>query len=129
MKVAKLVTGIFCLVFSIMVLFQSCAAGLSNSLAESGEISGSAGALVALFMIAGGIVMIVTRKSEKKGGSITGIILFALAAVIGFANAGSFSDLRVWSGFCLVLAVMNLCALVFAKKPQTESTEHAPDGK
>lgn len=82
MKVAKLVTGILCLVFSIMVLFQSCAAGLSNSLAESGEISGSAGVLVALFMIAGGIVMIVTRKSEKKGGSITGIILFALVRVV-----------------------------------------------
>ena len=113
MKILKLVTGILCLLFAVIVLFQSCAAGVSNSLSDSGEISGSAGVLVAVCMIAGGIVMLVTRKSEKRGGSIAGVILFLLGALIGMPNAGSFADLKIWSGFCLILGVMNLCALLF----------------
>ena len=35
MKTAKLVTGILCMVFKFLVLFQSCAAGISNTLGET----------------------------------------------------------------------------------------------
>ena len=42
MKTWKLVSGILSIVLFFMVAFQSCAAGLSNSLSETGEVSGSA---------------------------------------------------------------------------------------
>lgn len=100
----------------MIVTFQSCAAGLSNALEENGEVSGTAGVLVAAFMLAGGIVSIATRKSEKNGGNIALIILFGLAALIGFTNYGSFSDLAIWSGWCVINAVLAIVSFISIKK-------------
>lgn len=118
MKTIKLVVGILLIVASAFVLFQSCAAGMSNSLAENGEVSGSAGLIVAIVMLAGGIVMIVTRNGEKKGGDIACIIMFLLATLMGFANAGTFSDLKIWSGACAISAVISAVSLWGKKKNQ-----------
>ncbi len=121
MKTAKLVTGILCMVLTVFVLFQSCAVGLANTLGDTGEISGTAGFLVAVLMLAGGIVEVVTRNSAKKGGSVACMILFFLAALIGFGNAGSYADLNIWSAWCLILGVVNLVCVVKsgAKAPQS----------
>ena len=116
MKVWKLVSGILSIILFVIVTFQSCAAGLSNALEENGEVSGTAGVLVAAFMLAGGIVSIATRKSEKNGGNIALIILFGLAALIGFTNYGSFSDLAIWSGWCVINAVLAIVSFISIKK-------------
>jgi len=116
MKIWRLVAGILSIVLSLIVMLQSCAAGVSNALEENGEVSGSAGLLVAIAMIAGGIVSIVVRKSVGKGGSIALIVIFGLAALIGFANYGSYSDLAIWSGWCLINAALAVVALLFGKK-------------
>ena len=114
MKVAKLVLGILCIVLSLFVLFQSCAAGLSNSLQETEEVSGSAGVFVSILMLAGGITMIATRNGGK-GGSIACLIIFLLAFIIGKSLAGSYTDLNIWAFFCLIIAVINLIALLRKK--------------
>ena len=106
-----------------LVTLQSCAAGVANALEENGETSGSAGLLVAVLMLAGGIVSVATRKSTKKGGNIAMIVLFGLAALIGFANYGSYSDLAIWSGWCLINAVLAVIALIIGKKNSTGSSE------
>ena len=56
MKVWKLIAGILSIVFFVFVTFQSCAAGVANALSDNGEVSGTAGLIVAFFMLAGGIV-------------------------------------------------------------------------
>lgn len=116
MKTWKLVSGILSLVLCVMVLFQSCAAGISNTLSENGEVGGSAGLLVAILMLAGGIVSIVTRKSEKKGGNIALIVLFGLAALFGFTMAGGYSDLNIWAGWCAINAILAIVSIVKASK-------------
>ena len=116
MKTFKLVAGILCIVLSAFVILQSCAAGVANTLAENGEVSGTAGTFVAIMLLAGGIVMIATRKAEKKGGSIAALILFVIGGILGLTSAGSFSDLKIWAGLCLVLAVINLISAL-KKKP------------
>lgn len=116
MKTWKFVSGILSLVLFIMVLFQSCAAGLSNSLNGNGEISGTAGVFVALMMLAGGIVSIVTRNSNNKGGNIALLILFGFAAIIGLTSYGNFSDLVIWSIWCLINAVTALICLIKQNK-------------
>jgi Ca2+/Na+ antiporter len=116
MKTWKLVSGILSMVLFVFVAFQSCAAGLSNTLSDNGEVSGSAGILVAILMLAGGIVSVATRKKGKKGGNIALIVLFGLAALIGFTNYGSYSDLAIWSGWCLINAVVAVIALIGKKK-------------
>lgn len=116
MKTAKLVVGILSICLSAMVLFQSCAAGAANALEANGEVGGTGGFIVAIMLLAGGIVMIATRKSEKKGGSIAALILYLLGALIGFATAGSYSDLKIWAVVALLIAVMNAAALLQLKK-------------
>lgn len=116
MKVWKLVSGILSIVLFVFVSFQSCAAGLSNALEANGEASGTAGIMVAVFMLAGGIVSIATRKAQGKGGNIALIILFGIAALVGFTNYGSYSDLAIWSGWCLISAVLAVIAMITGKK-------------
>lgn len=116
MKVWKLVSGILSIVLFVFVSFQSCAAGLSNALEANGESSGTAGIMVAVFMLAGGIVSIATRKAKGKGGNIALLVLFGIAALIGFTNYGSYSDLAIWSGWCLINAVLAVIALITGKK-------------
>lgn len=112
MKNWKLVSGILSIVLCLFVMFQSCAAGISNALQENGELSGSAGLLVAILMLAGGIVSIATRNGGK-GSNIALAILFGIAALLGFTMAGSYSDLVIWAAWCLVCAALAIVS--FAK--------------
>lgn len=116
MKVWKLVSGILSIVLFLIVSFQSCAAGISNTLSDNGEVGGSAGVLVAIFLLAGGIVSIATRNSKGKGGNIALIILFGLATIIGLALAGSYLDLKIWAAWCAINVVLAIIALVNTPK-------------
>lgn len=93
MKTWKLVSGIISTVLSVFVVFQSMMAGLANALEESGQSSGSAGLVVSICMLCGGIVSIVSRKNNSKGTNIALIIMFGLATFTGFVLAGNYSDL------------------------------------
>lgn len=115
MKTWKLVSGILSIVFFFLVAFQSCAAGISNTLEENGEVSGSAGIIVAIMLLVGGIVSIATRKGSK-GGNIALIVLYGIGTLFGFALAGSYSDLKIWAGWCLICAVLAIVSLVKGKK-------------
>lgn len=117
MKTWKLVSGILSIVLFVLVSFQSCAAGLANTLSDNGEVGGSAGIILSVLMLAGGIVSIATRKGSK-GGNIALIVLFGLAAFVGFTLAGSYADLYIWSAWCLICAVVAIVSLVQAKKNQ-----------
>ena len=114
MKTWKLVSGILSIVLFLLVAFQSCAAGLSNTLEGNGEL---AGILVAIMLLAGGIVSIVSRKGSK-GGNIAVIVLYGIGALLGFTMAGSFSDLKIWACWCLVCAVLAIISLVKGKTEQ-----------
>lgn len=104
MKTWKLVSGIISIVLSVFVVFQSMIAGLANALEESGQVSGSAGLVVSICMLCGGIVSIVSRKNNSKGTNIALLILFSLATLTGFVLAGNYSDLY------LVSMVLNQCS-------------------
>ncbi|MCF0128054.1 MAG: hypothetical protein HUJ70_05760 [Pseudobutyrivibrio sp.] len=116
MKTWKLVSGILSCILFVVVAFQSCAAGMVNAIEDNGEVSGSAGIIVAILMLTGGIVSIATRKSKKKGGNIALIILFGFAALMGFSNYGNYSDLAIWSGWCLINAALAFVAIITGKK-------------
>lgn len=119
MKNWKLVSGILSIVLCLFVMFQSCAAGISNALQENGEVGGSAGVIVAIMLLAGGIVSIVTRNGGR-GGNIALIILYGVGALMGFTMAGSYSDLVIWAAWCLICAIMAVIAIVKGRKSRTE---------
>lgn len=123
MKVWKLVSGILSIVLSVLVFSQSALAGLSNTLQENGEVGGSAGVIVAILLLVSGILSIVIRNSTGKGGNIALIIVSGIAAVMGFAGAGSYGDLKIWSAWCLILMVMAIVALITGRKKPEDANE------
>lgn len=114
MKTWKLVSGILSIILFVFVAFQSCAAGLANTLSENGEVGGSGGILVAIMLLAGGIVSIATRN-KGNGGNIALIVLFGIGALFGYMMAGSFSDLKIWATWCLINVVLAIVAIVKGK--------------
>lgn len=115
MKTWKLVSGIISIVLSVFVVFQSMIAGLANALEESGQVSGSAGLVVSICMLCGGIVSIVSRKNNSKGTNIALIILFGLATLMCFVLAGNYSDLSLVS---MVLDQRSTCNHFIKKRYQ-----------
>ena len=103
MRVWKLVSGILSIILFAVVMFQSCAAGVVNALEDNGGISG---------IVGGGIVSIATRNKTGKGHDIALIVLFGLAAVFGFAGYGNYSDLVIWSVWCLINAVLAVVSII-----------------
>lgn len=122
MKTWKLVSGIISIVLFLLVTFQSCAAGIVNTLEENGESSGSAGIIVAIMLLAGGIVSIATKKGGK-GGNIALIVLFGIGTLVGFSMAGNFSDLYVWAVWCAINVILAIVALIKGNKPKEETAE------
>ena len=115
MKTWKLVSGILSIVLFVFVTFQSCAAGVANTLEANGEVGGSAGIIVAIMLLAGGIVSIATRKGGK-GGNIALIVLFGIGALCGYTMAGSYGDLYIWGTWCLICAVLAIVSLIKGNK-------------
>ena len=116
MKTTKLVLGILGLIFSIVIMFQSCAASVVNALDDNGDVGGFAGYLVAFLLIAGSIVMIATRNSTGKGGSIAALIILVLAGILAVVNAAVYKDLILWGALCFIYACVNLLSLITKKK-------------
>ena len=116
MKTWKLVSGILSMILFVLVAVQSCAAGVVNALEDNGGTSGSIGMLVGVLMLAGGIVSVATRKSQGKGGNIALVILFGLAALMGFVGYGNYSDLVIWAFWCLINAILAVIAIIKNKK-------------
>lgn len=123
MKTWKLVSGILSIVLCMFVLFQSCAAGIGNALADNGEVSGTAGVLVAVMLLAAGIVAIATRSSTGKGGNVALIVLNGIGALSGFTMAGSYSDLNLWAAWCLICAILAVVDLAKSNKSKKAKEE------
>lgn len=127
MKTWKLVSGILSIVITFFVLFQSCAVGFYNSVAETGMTSGTSGFIVAFLLLTGGIVSISTREGGK-GGNVAQIILFGFGALIGLTMSENYEDLQLWGGWCALCAIISIVAL-FMRKKESESvqSEGEPD--
>ena len=125
MKTTKLILGIISIVLFFFVSFQSCAAGLGNALTNSGEVSGTAGILLAFCMLIAGIVGICTRKS--KGGGITAGIFYLIGGLLGITNYGRFSDLAIWSALCFIFGIVFIFGSLRMKKSQ--KSDHTMDAK
>ncbi|WP_367397836.1 hypothetical protein [Clostridium bornimense] len=58
-------------------------------------------------MLIAGIITLVSK--ESKGLTITAIVFYILGGILGFANAGTFSDLKIWAVIDLIFAA---CLLI-----------------
>lgn len=113
MKNARKVIGIISIVLFLIISFQSCAAGAYNTLADTGEVSGSAGLVLACCMAIAGIIGITCKDSN--GATITSAILYAFGGFIGLINQGAFKDLTIWSVLSVIFCIVYLFTYGFQK--------------
>ena len=98
----RLIIGIISIVLCLIILIQSCAAGIGNAIADNGEAGGTGGLILSIFMLISGIIAIAARKSK--------------GAVIAFASAGSYKDLIVWGVVSAIFAVLLIISLFMKEK-------------
>lgn len=118
MKIAKKVIGIISVVLFGVISLQSCAVGLGNTLTNNGEISGSAGIVVAIMMFISGILGIAV--GESTGATITAACLYGVAGIVGMVNAGSYGDLMIWSVLSYIFAFIFVISILFTDKGKKE---------
>ena len=123
MKTTKLIIGIVSIVLFVIIAFQSCAVGLGNTLSENGEVSGSGGILLAFCMLIAGIIAIACRNS--KPGSIVAGAFYAFGGIIGICNAGTYSDLKIWSILSFIFAAVIIIGSLLTKKKIKEQSDEA----
>lgn len=120
MKIAKLVIGIISIILFALVIFQSCAAGLSNTLSENEEVGGSAGVILAICLLIAGIIGIATRNSSSKGAAITVGCFYGIGGLLGLLMAGSYTDLYIWSAISIAFGLVFIISIFTQKKDNSE---------
>jgi len=113
---ARMIIGILSMVLFLLISLQSCAAGASNMLNNSGELSGSAGLLTAICFFVGGLTGLLTRNSTKKGGPIASCVFYWFAFFLSRMFSGSFSDLRIWGVLAFLFGTVYLIAAMKTRK-------------
>ncbi len=108
----KLAIGIISMFLFILISFQSCAAGLSNTLTENTSGSGTSGLFLAIFMVIAGIVGVATRKSSGKGGTIATIILYWTGSLVTIGTGSTFGDLPIWGAVSFIFGFVFLGSLL-----------------
>lgn len=115
-KTARLIIGIISIVLFFLVSLQSCAAGIGNALSSSGEVSGTAGFLLAICMLISGIVTICLKNKKTNIAFILPAVFYLLGSIIAAANIGSYSDLQVWAVLSSILGALHLYYLFSIKQ-------------
>lgn len=110
MSICKLVTGILSIIVFVIMGLQSCALTISKN------TDGVAGLLVGSLLLAMGIVSIVTRNKNTKGGCIAIVIMSIIACYVGFTNHTTYKDLLVWTVWCAIIGVLSFIHLIIIEK-------------
>lgn len=121
MKIWRIVSGIISIVVFIIIIFQSCATSIVNVLDDNtSDTSAGAGIWVAFVLLTAGIVSTSLSKNTSRGADIALMLIFGLAALIGFTNLGTFGDLEVWSWWSAICAFVSFLTMWIPKKDKTE---------
>lgn len=125
MKTWKLVSGILSVILAAVVFSETFLVSVVGFAAQQEQfdlittqnefaVSTLGGVIVGIFLLSAGIVSIVTRN-KGKNGEIASLILYGLAAIIGFCTANrAFKDLFVWAAWCLICAVLYAVCIIWS---------------
>lgn len=107
-RIPRLVLGLISLLLSLFIVFQSFAAGIFNALSANGEVSGTAGFLLACMMLVAGILTLCLKKRVSAPAFLVPAGFYLAGAVIAAANAGSYGDLKIWSAAAALAGSLHL---------------------
>ena len=112
----RLVIGILSIVLFVLITFQSCAAGLSNTMQENHASSGMQGFMLAFFMLIAGIIATCTRNSHSKLGTMLPGLLYWLGALMTLGAGSTYGDLPIWGGVSFAFGLVFIIAEVKTKR-------------
>lgn len=106
MRLPRMIIGILSDVMFIIVMFQSCATNVVNSLgSNTTDTSAGGGTILAFALLIAGVTGAIGRDSLKA--TLTAAVIYLVGALIGFVSLGTFSDLIVWSVVALIFGALN----------------------
>ena len=111
-KTGRLVVGIISIVPFVLVSFQSCAAGISNTLSANGATSGTSGFILAVFMLTAGIVGICTKNTTSKVGPIVCTVFYWLGSLVTIGTGSTYGDLPIWGGLSFIFGLIFLFSIL-----------------
>ncbi len=114
MKTARLIIGIITIVVSIVALMYAIGAA---QLDIDGEVSGL---FIGIVTLAAGVICIAARHN-KRGGYVSGGLCF-LAAIIGFFEADSNTELLFFSIYNLLICGVLIIGSLYSQDEKTDST-------
>ena len=121
MKIWKLVSGIFSIVFFVFIKEQVRFVSVVNAWENNrNDTSDVAGVVVAFLILIAGLFSAIMYKSTHKGGFVLLSILYGLAALFGYSHLGTFGDLVVWSSWalcCSMASIIYLAVTVYKSVP------------
>lgn len=123
MRVFKIMSGILSIIISLVVIYQSFFAGLLEIVTSSGQPSGVAGLIVAVMLLAGGILSIAS-SGGSMGADIALISLYGIGALLGFTMAGDYTDLMIWAFWCLLCAALALIDYIILYRSDDEDDNY-----
>jgi len=109
-KVWKILSGIISCMVAIVAAIQAFTMDIIHILSEYADPCGIFGIILAVLLLAGGIISITTCKAEGSGGNVALILIFTTAFVIGLFKMTDYPDLIIWAwwGFvCVIVATAN----------------------
>ena len=126
MKTARLCISIISMVLFLVIMFQSCAAGIGEALTGDDGGGASSGMFVAFLMLIAGIVGICTRKSVVGAYVTAGF--YALGGIVGISSIGSiFGDLVIWGVVSLIFAAVFVLGGILTKKAMAKAAEQTTE--
>ncbi len=112
----RLIIGIISIVLFILILFQSCAAGMSNALQDNDATSGTSGFVLAIMMLIAGIVGIATRNSNSHVTTMVPGGFYWLGALFTIGTGSTYGDLPIWGGLSFIFGLVFIAAGIKTKK-------------
>lgn len=122
MKTWRLTSGTINGILFIVMMVQSCAAGVINSLSKSSDSSGTIGMICAALLLVAGVLSIAFRNNPDEGHVIL-ICLYGAAAVLGIFFHGVYEDLFFWGCWGAICAAVTLVLML---KHRNHGAENVP---
>jgi len=112
----RLIIGIISIVLFILILFQSCAAGMSNALQDNNATSGTSGFVLAIMMLIAGIVGIATRNSTSNITTMVPGGFYWFGSLLTIGTGATYGDLPIWGGLSFIFGLVFIVAGIKTKK-------------
>lgn len=112
----RLIISVISMVLCLLILFQSCAAGISNALQDNGATSGTSGMMLAFCMLLAGIIGAVTRKSKSQIVTMLPGAFYWFGSLMTFGTGSTYGDLPIWGGVSFFFGAVFVAAGLKMKK-------------